>query len=114
MKAIALAAILLTASLAPDIVRNTAQQVASWQLSHLHEVPQAPETDWTRAAFYIGLARWAATPGQTKYFDAIRELGERTGWQIGDSDGAPRFTSRTIMPLDRFTSPPTIISATDA
>jgi unsaturated rhamnogalacturonyl hydrolase len=89
MKPIALAAILLTASLAPDIVRNTAQQVASWQLSHFHEVPQAPETDWTRAAFYIGLARWAETPGQTKYFDAIRELGERTGWQISDSDGAP-------------------------
>ena len=55
----------------------------------IHEVPQAPETDWTRAAFYIGLARWAATPGQIKYFDAIREHGERTGWQIGNSDWAP-------------------------
>src|SRR4051812_41286463 len=51
MKAIALTAILLNVSLAPEIVRNTAQQVASWQLSHFHEVPQAPETDWTRAAF---------------------------------------------------------------
>ncbi|KRR22271.1 hypothetical protein CQ13_29720 [Bradyrhizobium retamae] len=51
--------------------------------------PQAPETDWTRAAFYIGLTRWTATPGQTKYFDAIRELGERTGWQLGNSDWAP-------------------------
>jgi unsaturated rhamnogalacturonyl hydrolase len=89
MKAITLTVILLTASLAPEIVRNTAQQVVSWQVSHFHEVPQAPETDWTRAAFYIGLARWAATPGQTKYFDAIQELGERTGWQIGNSDWAP-------------------------
>jgi unsaturated rhamnogalacturonyl hydrolase len=89
MKAIALTAILLTTSLAPKIVCNTAQQVASWQMSHFREVPQAPETNWTRATFYIGLARWAATPGQMKYFDAIRELGERTGWQIGNSDLAP-------------------------
>ncbi|MBR0824107.1 glycoside hydrolase family 88 protein [Bradyrhizobium manausense] len=87
MKAVALTAILLTAPLAPATVRNTAQQVASWQVSYLHEAPHAPETDWTRAAFYIGLARWAATPGQRKYFDAIRELGERTGWQIANSDG---------------------------
>ena len=34
MKAIALTAIVLTASLAPQIVRNTARQVASWQMSH--------------------------------------------------------------------------------
>jgi unsaturated rhamnogalacturonyl hydrolase len=89
MKAIALTAILLTASLVSEIVRSTAQQVASWQMSHFHEVSQAPETDWTGAVFYIGLARWAATPAQMKYFDAIRELGERTGWQIGNSDWAP-------------------------
>ena len=114
MKAIALAAIVLTASLAPQIVRNTARQVASWQMSHFHEVPQAPETDWTRAAFYIGLARWAATPGQMKYFDAILELGERTGWQMGTATGRPRSTLRTIMPLGRSTSPPMIISAIDA
>ena len=88
MKVIALAVILLTTSLAPE-VRSTAHQVATRQMSHLHEVPEAPETDWTRAAFFIGLARWAATPGQTRYFDAIRELGERTGWQIGNSDWAP-------------------------
>jgi unsaturated rhamnogalacturonyl hydrolase len=89
MKAIALTASLFIAPLAPEIVRNTAQQVASWQLSHFHEAPQAPETDWTRAAFYIGLARWAATPGQMRYFGAIRELGERNGWQMGNSDWAP-------------------------
>jgi rhamnogalacturonyl hydrolase YesR len=79
----------LNASLAPEIVGNTAQQVANWQMSHLDEVPQAPETDWTRAAFYIGLARWAETPDQMKYFDAIRKLGERTGWQLVNSDWAP-------------------------
>ena len=89
MKAIALTAILLTALLAPEVVRNTAEQVASWQMSHFRDLPQAPETDWTRAVFYIGLARWAATPGQTKYFETIRELGERTGWQIGNSYWAP-------------------------
>jgi hypothetical protein len=68
----ALTAILLTASVTPEIVGNTAQQVANWQMSHFREAPQAPETDRTRAAFYIGLARWAATPGQ------MRALGERT------------------------------------
>ena len=89
MRAIALMAILLTASLAPESVRKTAQQVASWQTSHFDQVPQALETDWTRAAFYIGLARWAATPGQMEYFDAIRELGERTSWQIGHGNFGP-------------------------
>jgi rhamnogalacturonyl hydrolase YesR len=87
MKVIALATILLTASLASQ-VRHTAEQVATWQMSHFHEVPEAPETDWTRAAFYIGLAKWAATPAQTKYFEAIQQLGERTGWQLGNSDWA--------------------------
>ena len=89
MKAIILAAILLTVSLAPDNVRQVGRQVADWQMSHLNEVPAAPETDWTRATFYIGLARWAATAGQEKDFDAIRRLGERTGWQLGNSDWAP-------------------------
>ena len=89
MKAIVLAAVLFSASFAAENVRNTARQVASWQMSHLREVPEAPETDWTRAAFYIGLARWAAKPGQSEYFEAIRELGGRTGWQLGNSDWAP-------------------------
>ncbi|WP_283807520.1 hypothetical protein [Bradyrhizobium retamae] len=39
MKAIALTAILFIAPLAPEIVRNTAQQGASWQMSHFHEAP---------------------------------------------------------------------------
>ncbi len=89
MKAIILAVLLLTASVTPDTVRPVAQQVADWQISHGREVPPAPDTDWTRATFYIGLAKWAATPGQTPYFDAIRALGERTQWQLGNSDWAP-------------------------
>lgn len=69
--------------------------VADWQLDHISDtlggnghIP-AVENDWVMASFYIGLSKWAAVPGQQKYFDRIKEMGERTGWHLGSLDWGP-------------------------
>lgn len=91
MKAFVLAAVVL---LSPS-VKESADRAANWQLAHSNEMPggagraPASETDWTQAAFYIGLSRWAGVPGREKYFTTIRELGDRAGWQLGHLDWGP-------------------------
>jgi len=96
MRAIVVAAAaILAPSIALGDVKSTADSAAAWQLAHSREIPggagraPAPETDWTQAAFYIGLSKWAAVSGQEKYFTAIRAMGDRAGWQLGHLDWGP-------------------------
>jgi unsaturated rhamnogalacturonyl hydrolase len=79
-----LAVFLLGATLSTTIA-DTARLVADWQLTQAAEmpVPDTDETGWIRAAFYIGLARWAEHSNDKRYFDLIRDLGNRNKWQLG-------------------------------
>ena len=61
--------------------------VADWQLKHAPIGPaldSEQETGWVQAAFYVGLARLAATSDDPHYFDIIRQVGTRNNWRLGE------------------------------
>lgn len=68
-----------------DKIQDMLKLVADWQLSDMAESsPRDPdENGWVQASFYIGLARWAAMSNDPRYFEIIRNLGERNGWRLG-------------------------------
>ena len=70
---------------AGDKIQDVLQLVADWQLDHIPKIPtqDSEETGWVQASFYIGLARWAATSDDPRYFEAIRNLGQRNDWRLG-------------------------------
>ncbi|MGH8193760.1 MAG: glycoside hydrolase family 88/105 protein [Woeseiaceae bacterium] len=75
----------------PDQAEVIGNKVADWQLARMDnfdyirtfrdETRQG--TGWEQAAFYIGLARWAAVTGNSRYFSALFERAERNNWQTG-------------------------------
>ena len=79
-----LAGVLLGVAL-PMTISGTARVVADWQILHSTGMPKqdGDETGWVRAAFYIGLARWAGHSNDYRYFDVIRKIGDRNEWQLG-------------------------------
>jgi rhamnogalacturonyl hydrolase YesR len=38
------------------------------------------ETDWTNGALYAGMVEWASIAGDEKYYDWLREIGDRNHW----------------------------------
>jgi rhamnogalacturonyl hydrolase YesR len=68
-----------------DQIATKMKLVANWQLAHISEIAanESAETGWVQAAFYIGLARWAAQSKDRQYFESIRSLGRRNGWRLG-------------------------------
>ncbi len=61
-------------------VLHIMENVADWQLANpsVH-----PLTDWTQGAGDTGLMALAGISGNPKYRDAMRTVGEQTGWQPG-------------------------------
>ena len=66
-------------------IADIARLVADWQITHVAEMPKqgSDETGWIPAAFYIGLARWAEYADDERYFNLIRQVGNRNKWQLG-------------------------------
>jgi unsaturated rhamnogalacturonyl hydrolase len=64
-------------------ILKTLHLVADWQIHRITEAPYSQETSWTQATFYLGLARLAGTSGGFKYFQCIRNLGQRNKWRLG-------------------------------
>ncbi len=62
-----------------DKIQDTLKLVANWQLDQMANIstPHLEETGWVQASFYIGLARWAVSADDPRYFEAIRKLGQR-------------------------------------
>jgi rhamnogalacturonyl hydrolase YesR len=38
------------------------------------------ETDWTNGALYAGMVEWAKIAGNDKYFEWLKDIGQRNGW----------------------------------
>lgn len=66
-------------------IQEILKLVADWQLEHIvaHSNRDSDDTGWVQASFYIGLARWAATSNDPRYFEIIRKLGQRNDWRLG-------------------------------
>jgi unsaturated rhamnogalacturonyl hydrolase len=76
---------LLTSYSSASKIQATLKLVADWQLSHMakNPTPDSEETSWVQASFYIGLAIWATTSDDPRYFETIRNLGQRNDWRLG-------------------------------
>jgi rhamnogalacturonyl hydrolase YesR len=70
----------LRADLTHEAVRAAMRKVADWQLERARPYYS---TDWTFAAMYDGFMAASATLGDTKYVQAMHEMGEKLKWQLG-------------------------------
>ena len=72
-------------------VRVLGERVADWQLAHIDDFEYVRSfrdetgqgTGWVQAAFYIGLARFAAATGEPRFKAALLERAQENDWQLG-------------------------------
>jgi unsaturated rhamnogalacturonyl hydrolase len=71
--------------------KTVGDSVAGWQLAHMEQFDYVrtfreqteQSTSWIQAAFYIGLARWAATTDNDRHLSAMFEAARENDWQLG-------------------------------
>ena len=70
----------LSDGIAPAAVLTAMERVADWQLAH---PSKHKPTDWTQAAGYTGMMALAGVSGDSKYRNAMRQMGEMNAWKPG-------------------------------
>ena len=71
----------------PIEVKKVMGKVADWQIEHYHDLysgytkPHHP-LDWTNGALYVGMVKWAAMADDDKYFNWLKEIGEKHEWKL--------------------------------
>ena len=77
----------LAQEIKPKEVKNVMERVADWQINHFqdlysgYEEPHHP-LDWTNGALYVGMVKWAAMAGNDKYYNWLKEIGEKHDWKL--------------------------------
>ncbi len=70
----------------PEDVRDVMKQVADWQIEHFDEpyTRDKPhhKLDWTNAALYIGMSKWAAMANDDGYYKWLRKIGDDHEWML--------------------------------
>jgi rhamnogalacturonyl hydrolase YesR len=84
---------IVTASYAQKInpveVKNIMKKVADWQIEHFrdrysgYDEPHHP-LDWTNGALYVGMVKWAAIAESDKYYNWLKDIGEKYEWHLYD------------------------------
>ena len=83
----------------PTEVKKVMQKVADWQIAHYNDLysdakkPHHP-LDWTNGALYVGMVKWAAMADDNKYYDWLKEIGEKTPGNCTEEN-----TMQTTIPL---------------
>ena len=71
----------------PTEVKEIMEKVADWQIEHFsdlysgHKKPHHP-LDWTNGALYVGMVKWAAIAGDEKYYNWLKEIGDKHEWKL--------------------------------
>ena len=71
----------------PTEVKNVMGKVADWQIEHFrdlysgHSEPHHP-LEWTNGALYIGMVKWAAIADDDKYYNWLKEIGDKYEWKL--------------------------------
>ena len=60
-----------------EAVKAAMKKVADWQLEHPLEHDLA---DWTNGALYAGMAAWAKMSGDEKYYEWLKNIGNKNKW----------------------------------
>lgn len=63
--------------------REIIDRVALWQIEH-HCECHHDDRDWTNGALYRGMFEWAEYTSDQKYFDFLKQIGERNRWTFLD------------------------------
>ena len=71
----------------PTDVKKVMKKVADWQIEHFHDLysghkkPHHP-LDWTNGALYVGMVKWAAMADDDKYYNWLKEIGDKHEWKL--------------------------------
>ena len=70
----------------PDNVKNVMKKVADWQIEHFNESysrkkPHHP-LDWTNAALYVGMVKWAEMVDDEGYYKWLKNIGDDNEWML--------------------------------
>jgi rhamnogalacturonyl hydrolase YesR len=70
----------------PAEVKKVMERVANWQIEHYCDAytkdkPHHP-LDWTNAALYVGMVKWAAMAEDDRYFEWLKGIGEENEWKL--------------------------------
>ena len=71
----------------PATVKALMQRVADWQMLHMHEpYSRRPflhhPLEWTNAALYVGLEKWARIADEGSYDQFLTRVGNKHDWQL--------------------------------
>lgn len=70
----------------PENVKNVMKQVADWQIEHFDDTYSRDKPhhklEWTNAALYIGMDKWAAMANDDSYYEWLRNIGEDHEWML--------------------------------
>ena len=79
---------LISQSINPDMVKINMKHVADWQIAHFGDTvfsgidkPHHPR-EWTNAALYVGMQKWAAMADDDSYYRWLKEIGEEQKWTL--------------------------------
>lgn len=71
----------------PTEVLHVMEKVADWQIDNYeglysgHDKPHHP-LDWTNGALYVGMVKWAALADNDKYYEWLKDIGQKHEWQL--------------------------------
>lgn len=71
----------------PDLVKQDMKRVADWQIEHFRDNfsnlrrPHHP-LDWTNAALYVGMVKWADMADDDSYWEWLKGIGEQYNYQL--------------------------------
>ncbi len=65
----------------PADVKKVMKQVADWQIEHFDECYSGGkkphhQLDWTNAALYVGMVKWAEMANDDSYYQWLKKIGE--------------------------------------
>lgn len=88
-----LAFLLTTLSQAQEVdatkVKDVMKKVADWQIAHINDLYSGYKEphhslDWTKAALYVGMVKWAAMADDDTYYNWLKAIGEKYEWRLYD------------------------------
>jgi len=71
----------------PNEVKAVMKKVADWQIAHFREPYSGydqphHELDWTNAALYVGMVKWAEMAENEEYYNWLKKIGEAHEWKL--------------------------------
>ena len=84
---IAMASLSEAQEIIPIEVKAVMGKVADWQIEHFDDFYSGRKEshhplDWTNAALYVGMVKWAAMADDDKYYNWLKDIGERHEWKL--------------------------------